>query len=103
MNVFDDIVGSMDRIEYILKRKPQARDYDSYLIAAYWFYETGEGIESMNAMQFLEFMSKGLLTPPATIIRARRKVQEQNPTLRGERYIERQNEEKNVRNNISKF
>jgi len=103
MTVFDDIVGSMDRIEYILKKRPTSRDQDSDLIAAYWYYETGKGINDMTALQFLEFISKGLLTPPATIIRARRKVQEQNPALRGERYAERQSQEKIVRNNISKI
>jgi hypothetical protein len=48
-------------------------------------------------------MVNGNLPSPDTITRARRKIQEKHPELRGVNYVERQKLEKQVRENINKI
>ena len=57
----------------------------------------------MSAIDFLQIMVNGNLPSPDTITRARRKIQEKHPELRGVNYVERQKLEKQVRENINKL
>jgi hypothetical protein len=56
----------------------------------------------MSAIELLEVMVNGNLPSPDTITRARRKIQEKHPELRGVKYEEKQKFEKQVRENINK-
>jgi len=84
----------MDRVEYLLDNYAHLRDDDNKLVANYWFNEVGE------TKDFLKNYAAGKITQADSITRARRKLQELHPHLRGEKYNERHKEEKKVRKSI---
>ena len=73
----------------ILQEDKRARDSDDILLATVWFKQIGSEIENLTALDFLKKFSKGRFYKPAGITRCRRKMQEMNPELRGEKYEER--------------
>lgn len=96
------IKNAMATVEELLTVKPALRDSDNRLIANFWALELGlDKLAEMKAAELLSYFSKGKLTKPDNITRARRKVQELNPALRGATYNKRQNNAKDVRNNIN--
>jgi len=70
---------------------------------ATYYYNNIPNINEMSAIEFLEVMVNGNLPSPDTITRARRKIQEKHPELRGVKYEEKQKFEKQVRENINKI
>lgn len=84
----------MDRVQSLLEKHPRLRDDDNKLVANFWFNEVGE------TKDFLKNYAAGNITPADSITRARRKLQELHPHLRGEKYNERHKEEKKVRKSI---
>mgnify|MGYP003119216017 CR=1 FL=1 len=92
-----------NKVEDILKRHPQTKDSDSELIALFWWEElanNSEGIDRDNFKIFLRCFREGVLTMPDTITRARRKIQEEIPSLRGEKYNKRHSSVPNVKKEI---
>ncbi|MEC7753837.1 MAG: hypothetical protein VYB44_07390 [Bacteroidota bacterium] len=83
-------LGTRKRVERLLKAKPHLRDSDDKLIANIWYNDAGicEN-NNMTAVEFLNLVADGRLTNPETIRRSRQQLQEQNPGLRGESYVER--------------
>ena len=67
------------KVEWILRKHPLSMDNDHHLLGNYWQYECKGG-------DFFSLIKAGKLTPAASILRARRKVQEDNPMLRGANY-----------------
>ena len=102
MRFFDTLKDSKTKVEYILSSNPRTRDSDSLLIATFYFHEAGgeNVLKNQTAFDFLKNLSKGDFTPAASIIRVRRKLQEQIPALRGNNYEERSEEGEDVRNKI---
>lgn len=102
MSFFDTLKDCKTKVEYILSSNPRTRDSDSLLIATFYFHEAGgEGVlKNQTAFDFLKVLSKGNFTPAASIIRVRRKLQEQIPALRGNNYEDRLDEGEDVRTNI---
>jgi hypothetical protein len=85
----------IQRVEQWLEEKPDLRDSDEKLVSNIWYddlrlknIKTREG----SYLHFLSLYGTGQLTSADSITRARRKVQEDNPHLRGENYEKRQKE-----------
>ena len=78
-----------DLIEELLKEKPYLRDNDNKLCTHIWYRElqkTGLDPYKIPTTDFLTLYSKNKLTLGPTIKRARAKIQEENPSLRGSKY-----------------
>lgn len=90
------------KVKLLLTEKPDLRDSDTKLIANIWCKEIGgkKVAETTSAFCLLEAMSHGKHTSPEAIVRARRRVQEKNPFLRGQFYGQRKKSEKEVREKI---
>ena len=84
------IKDKAQNVEDILRKYPQSRDNDLDLIARYWYLEMRESdISDDQIKAFCHLVKSGLISLPDTITRARRKIQEEIPTLRGEKYHKR--------------
>jgi hypothetical protein len=92
------------RVESLLKRFPVYRDCDNKLVAHIWMEQVG-GIEQMKAINLHDWMKLCIENPniakPENICRARRKIQKFDPSLRGEHYKLRKEQEKDVRGGIN--
>ncbi len=87
------------RVEKILRKHPATRDNDSRLIFMYYtkyvplFYlplDDGQNYEAMDVVKFFRLLANKHITSMSSISRARRKVQESFPELRGKMYGKRQ-------------
>ena len=89
-------------VRELLMTYPHYRDDDSKLISAFYYLKYGgkEAFESATAFEFLKDFANGRFPFPDTITRVRRKLQEQEPLLRGDKYKERHHLEDDVRKNI---
>jgi hypothetical protein len=86
----------------LLIEYPNLRDSDQRLVAFFHTLEMG-GVsvcKSMSAYEYLKAIVDGKLTNAESITRARRKVQENTPALRGKKYNERKLAESKVREAI---
>ena len=86
-----------ERVKRLLTEQIETRDNDNLLISQIWL-EEGVPLESIN---FLVKYSKGGFTSAESIRRARQKLQEENESLRGEKYNERQRRGEEVRQTIN--
>ena len=77
-------------VERILTQYPDSRDCDKKLCARFWHWET----ETKQITQpFLKAYFLGKYTNAESIMRCRRKLQENQPELRGKNYKIRQGKE----------
>jgi hypothetical protein len=90
-----------ERVRQLLIEQPKTRDNDNLLISEIWYSESGFK-SCLRFGDFLEDFEKGLYTSAESIRRARQKLQEDNESLRGEKYNERQRKGKEVRQTINK-
>jgi hypothetical protein len=72
----------------LLNEFPITRDDDRLLVWLFWRKQF-ERIDNYTLAMFRSAFLGGMLSPPETITRARRKVQEKNPDLRGISYDNR--------------
>jgi hypothetical protein len=102
MTYFENLKDVKTKVEELLTNNPKTRDSDNLLVATYYFYEAGgkDNLQQQSAFDFLKKMSNGSLTSFESISRARRKIQEQNPQLRGNNYKDRKETSEDVRQNI---
>lgn len=94
--MLSQIVKVKDKVEYLLVRYPLLRDDDNKLIAKIWYSET----DTVTARDFLVSLGSGELCSSEAITRCRRKLQESNPELRGEKYNQRHRGAEDVRENM---
>lgn len=91
-------------VKTLLTKHAAYRDNDRKLVAHVWMIQIG-GIDKMKEANLWDFMHTWVnnenLAMPDTITRARRKVQEEFPSLRGEKYTQRHSEGIDVRNAIN--
>lgn len=91
-----------DKIERILEQRPEFRDSDSGLVTYLWYLEAREQCIELDKITGLDFLkalrSDNHFTNHESVVRARRKVQELRPALRGKKYRDRQHKENLVRN-----
>lgn len=88
-----------DRVKQLLMQYPSCRDNDQRLKWNYWFFqlkhEHNSDMNEVSATSFAHLQIKGKLTDGDVITRARRKMQEEHPELRGYKYAERQGKMQN--------
>ena len=94
-------------ITKLLTEQPYIRDRDNSLIAEVWTKEIAKldnfDYESLSAIDLLCIISCDTLTSPESITRCRRKVQQENPALRGEYYKARHKEQEEVKQELKEW
>lgn len=102
MNASNEIKKIGDLVEKLLREDKRYRDSDKKLSAKIWANQYGgvDKLKNMTAFDFLcEYVKDNtFLISQESIGRARRKVQEENADLRGEKYDKRKEEQDNVKN-----
>jgi hypothetical protein len=102
MDNFKNLKDKKQVVADILLRYNSTKDSDGALIATFYLNEVGgkDILKSMSAYDFLKILSEDKLTPASTIIRVRRKLQEDYIDLRGKKYQERMNAGEDTRKKI---
>lgn len=95
------ILSKIDQVREILTRLPIARENDRALIVAFWRVEQPMLCNFSNAETLLRALANKELTEPEVITRARRKVQVQQPELRGHNKPQRYEAAEDVRQHIN--
>ena len=91
----------IDEVEKFLTKYPVLRDNDEKLMANTWGIYIGEkDLNDMSAEDLLSALSHGTLPSYESISRCRRKLQEECPNLRGEKWYERHKRADNIRKEI---
>ena len=91
----------IDNVEKLLTISPPLRDNDERLMANIWAKYIGEHeLNDMDAKDLLSSLAKGLLPSYESISRCRRKLQEECPNLRGEKWHERHKRADNIKMEI---
>jgi len=92
-----------DKVIYLLKQYPALRDDDSRLIANYWNAELQAkniSVSECRMYELLQMIATKELATPESIVRMRRKAQEDMVELRGEEYNRRHREQHNVQQDL---
>lgn len=82
-----------DTVKDLLTKFPHLADDDNKLVTVFWINQLkvqGFDVNESSATELLYTFSKGNLTKPDIVTRARRKVEEHNPSLRGKTWDARQ-------------
>jgi hypothetical protein len=90
-------------VHSLLTNSKKAREDDKFIVCCFWKKECSVlGITDVSGL--LNAYHQGKLTNHDSVTRARRKLQELYPELRGENYEQRQNElEPEIREEINQF
>ena len=89
-----------DKVRSILIEKPEARDCDRILTAIIWYEEAKDETIVWHLNTFFRNYVDGKLTLADSITRARRKLQEEDKTLRGKNWYKRKGRAEEVRQEI---
>jgi hypothetical protein len=106
MSVSKEIEDNASTVKKLLIKNPTLRESDRFLASAFWKKVLGENrLRKMTAEEFLDhYMRSNELASQESIGRARRKVQQDNPELRGKRYrFKKLIETQNVKVSIKKI
>lgn len=79
-------------LKKFLDKYPKAKDNDELLIGIVWKHElesNGFNSTNLDLKDFLILLSNQDISKPKTITRLRRKIQEEFPEYRGEKYAKR--------------
>jgi len=87
---------------YLLQMHPDLRDNDPGIISEIWKIQTRD-ISKLSALQFMSRLESGLLSSSESIVRCRRKLQEQFEGLRGKAYKGRHKEQEQVKQEIKNW
>lgn len=104
MSVSTEINELESAVQECLQKDYRLRDSDKKLCARIWTIQLG-GLNELKAMSAYDFFIKytddsNPLYSQESIGRCRRKLQEENPLLRGSKWAERHAEQENVVNEI---
>ena len=92
----------MNEVEKMLLRYPGLRDNDERLMANVWYKFIGDNtLTYTSGFNVLSMLSKGKLPSYESVSRCRRKIQEINPELRGEKWAKRQSRAKKIKKEIA--
>ena len=79
-----------DQVKHLLQEYKHLRDNDEALVCNIWVAELRHkyriDYRELSAVDFMQYIVKKQVTNSATIRRVRRKLQEHDQTLRGDRY-----------------
>jgi len=89
-------------IQHALQKHSALRDDDNRLIANIWFKRIPT-IDELSGREILMMIAKGKLPSFESISRCRRKIQQDNESLRGELWAERHQIADNIRKEIGRF
>lgn len=100
--MIEKMIKIKDDVRELLVKYPKYRDSDARLIAAFYYKKYGKdnAFQNMTAFEFLKLFANSEYVLPDAITRVRRKLQEEDKSLRGEKYKSRHTEEEDVRLNI---
>jgi len=93
----------MNETERLLRDRAELRECDQKLVAMYYWEHLSKGganLEQMTARQLLSAVYNKRLPSSEAITRARRKLQELHPELRGSNYAKRLQEVKAVKKEL---
>ena len=103
-------INMQDKVKEILINKPNTKDNDFYLMYWIWneeFYNLkseqmnhSDSFDRIDVMRLLRLLNNKELTHPSAIMRARRKVQENNPLTRGKLWEKRHQEQLQVQRDL---
>jgi hypothetical protein len=108
---FNDFKTIENKVLWLLEKYPHLRDSDDRLYNRYIAYQLGNGdfesgvstLEVMTAKELLNKIVNSSIVNYDTLTRARRKLQEKFPHLRGETYVKRKSESEHWRKNINTY
>ena len=95
-----------DRIIKLLTDKPHLREDDQPLIANIWWTDIknlGLDPNNITGTKVLELFSQDKLSHPESIMRARRKIQEEMPELRGKNRSYKNAEQDQVKDELKNW
>ena len=93
-----------DKVRDILIKHPDTKDNDQMLVSLTWFYHLGKStVQNMTAWDLLTKLSKNKLPLIESIVRCRRKLQEIDSSLRGEKYNERHKLQTEIKEEIKNW
>ena len=92
----------IDEVEKFLTKYPVLRDDDEKLMANIWNLHIGN-LEDIDGKEVLSMLASHELPSYESISRCRRKLQEQHPNLRGEKWNERHKRAKVIKEEINHF
>lgn len=89
--MWNNLLKTKEKVRYILENYESTRDSDMNLLSVFWLKESGNmGWTTHSTLFFLQNLNR--LTSAESIMRCRRKIQEQHTHLRGKNYEIRQAE-----------
>ena len=100
--LFDEMKKIKDRVRFLLEKYPELRDDDTRLYATYISFQLGgkNKLMEISGYNLLIKIAQNEVSHFESVRRVRSKLQEQDATLRGERYLERQRQAGVTRNQI---
>ena len=93
-----------DRVRNILNKFPETRDNDEQLVSFVWWYHLGtERVKKMSGWELLTMLSRKELPNITSIERCRRKIQEHDADLRGDKWEDRQRHSKAIKKELKEW
>jgi hypothetical protein len=99
--MIEQIKNIQEQVQVMLENYPKLRDNDNRLFMSLILMLDKE-LKDQSVKEFTKKFITGRYPAMESVTRARRKVQEEFPHLRGESYINRQLNAENVKNGINK-
>jgi hypothetical protein len=98
-----NIVNKQIVVKDLLSNFPHLRDDSLALLATVWKLEIQRDQLNLNqttAFDLLTLIAKGEVSNPESIRRVRAKIQEEVPSLRGEKWLKRQRYQSNIKDQV---
>ena len=92
----------IDEVERLLTKYPPLRDDDERLMANLWGNHLGP-LDNISGKDVICMLAKHKLPSYESVSRCRRKIQQTNPELRGEKWTERQRRAKKIKKEIPSY
>ena len=100
------ISHNMHVVRTYLEKIPKLRDNDRRLVGNIWCKNLGDNninVKEIKAIDFIKLYVEGKVPSPHTISRCRRKLQEEDKTLRGESWYKRKGRAEEFKQDIINF
>ncbi len=98
-----DLLKINDLVKGLLIKHPHLRDDNFKLTATVWKYEAKNQCDIITKDEFLFAYASGKFTLADSITRVSRKIQQENPNLRGSLWEERQGLKKETINQLNQI
>ena len=100
-----DLTNMIEMVKYVLESNQEARDNDVLLQKVIHYNEYKRkgmeyNLQQRSWVEYLDDITKGTISRPETIRRARRKCQEMHPATRGRKYESRKAKQGEVRDSL---